>query len=159
MKTEGEASYRKPPEEANGEGDPPQLADDTESTQEIQELPERAERNRGTATCGETKRPPSCARLKDQLREAEKQNTDLRQENTDLRQENDRLKRQLEEMGTPKETTSVDQQQIYPHSSFSGNSKDPDSDRGKDDSSACSGETPTIQHPETETAIPVNDGK
>ena len=164
VETEGESSSVQQEEVTDGDGTL-QVPDHTESAQEIQELPDKLSETEDQRPVGE-KETSELREIKDQLREAEKKNTDLRQENadlrqenTDLRQENDRLKRQLEEKGTPKETTSVDQGQIYPHSAFSGNSENPGSGGARTTAVPESGETPTLQHPETRTAIPVSEGK
>ncbi len=148
VETKGEASSVEKAEVTGGEG-APRLPVEGESPQEVQKLHDQLQETEKKLRKAEEK-VAELRETKDQLRIAEEKIAELLQENK-------QLKSQLEEKETPEETTSVDQQQIYPHSAFPGNSKDPDSDRGKDDSSACSGETPTIQHPET--AIPVNDAK
>lgn len=98
VKTEGEASSGTP-EEANGEGDPPQLADDTESTQEIQELRET-----------EDQLPPVGDKETAKLRETKDQLLDKAWKEVErLQEENKLLKRLLKENGIPWESTPDDQ--------------------------------------------------
>ena len=115
---EGKASSVQQEEVTDGEGTP-SLPVEMESPQEIQQLRDKL-RETGKKLSKAEEEVAELHETKDQLRVAEERIAELLQENK-------QLKRQLEEKGTPKETTSVDQQQIYPHSAFSENSEDPGS--------------------------------
>ena len=162
VETKGEGASSVEKAEVTGGDDTPQVPDDTEFAQEIQQLRDKLREAEDQLR----KTEDQLRKTEDRRRAAEKETADLRQENTDLRkqkdrllQENKQLKRKPEEKGIPKETTSVDRQQIYLHRALSGNSKDPGSGGARTTAAPESRETPTPQHPETGTAIPVSEGK
>ncbi len=115
---EGKASSVQQEEVTDGEGTP-SLPVEIESPQEIQQLRDKL-RETGKKLSKAEEEVAELRKTEDELRVAEERIAELLQENK-------QLKRQLEEKGTPKETTSVDQQQIYSHSAFSVNSEDPGS--------------------------------
>ena len=118
VETEGKASSVQQEEVTDGNGTLP-LPVEIESPQQIQQLSEKVRETEEKLRKAEEE-VAELHETKDQLRVAEERIAELLQENK-------QLKRQLEEKGTPKETTSVDQQQIYSHSAFSVNSEDPGS--------------------------------
>ena len=136
VETQGEASSVRQEEASEGDRTP-QPPDSNESEWEIQDLQEK-------------------------LRKANEKIAELSEANKEtegLRQENDELKRLLKEHRIPWESTPVVGKRIYPNSAISGKSENPESGGARTTAAPGSGETPTHQHPETRTPIPVNAGK
>lgn len=152
--TKGEASSVEKAEVSGGDGTR-QVLDDTESAQEIQELCEKLKKTEDRRRAAEK----VTAELREKLRETEDELGVARKQIAELLQKNKQLNRQLEEKGTPKDTTSVDQPQIKLHRAFAVPSEHPVSDGARTTAAPVSGKTPTLEHPEIGTATPVSEGK
>ena len=167
VETKGEASSVEKEEVTGGDGTP-RLPVEGESAQEIQQLRDKlreaedrqrkAEDKQRKAEDKQRAAEKETAELREKLRQTEDELGVAKKRIAELLQKNKQSKRQPEEKGTPKETTSVDQQ-IYHHDAFAVPREHPESDGARTTAAPVSGKTPTPQHPETGNALPVSEGK